>query len=503
MSSQDSHTLPLPPYIRFPGNNSLKMSFYETNISSSFAHRTLIRCLMLHSTILSMLSDLHNILTYQPGSFSPFIMMLYALYPSISHPEILSNGPWPAESYNVTRSIRYPTILRELYESLWPHDSAQPTSRFQCASRSILVTLSPAFEVTFRHFAPHNDGLSQITFDVRLLYILATLITPASFSDETFRPVSAATSIDFVNIVEKITSFSMNNSNLIRRSFFPISSYNPSLSFDIAYGTSIHYGLQSTFYRMITSLLNTASDSIIPNHTGITLYNSFPFTCLPLCSHAYSPQTEEGSRVYVANFILEIDVSYFRSVPSQKTDTYPASDTSSDPLLTKIDSLSTELVDKILFNIFASSYRSKCDLASDTIMAADFPEPHRLYSLIRPPRPPRNIPTSQGYDFGHSLRLQFPVTFILYIKGLHQQATISERLISDPSQFNPSILSTDFHISESHLAPFALPLVQKNKSCLLTSEFPQQWPSLLRSLDETHEVEQHWCRHPAPPPLRR
>jgi len=362
----------------------------------------------------------------------------------------------------------------------------------------MLVTLSPAFEVTFRHFATFNEGLSQITIDVRLLYILVTLITPASFTSETFRPVSAATSIDFVNIIEKIYSFSMNTSDSIRRSFFPISSYNPSLSFDIAYGTSIHYGLQSTFYRMITSLLQSASDDIIPSFTGITLYDSYPFTCLPLCSHAYSPQTEEGSRVYVANFILEIDVSYFRSAHRQKKDDNISSSPNTDPILKKMDLLSTELVDKILFNTFAASYKSNCDLTTDQVKATDFPEPNRLHAFIRPPRSPKQSPTTQGYDFGHSLRIQFPVTFILYIKGHHQQASISDRLISDPLQFNPSILSTDFHLSESHLAPFALPLVQKNKPCLLTSDFPPQWPSLLRSLNETHTPDKHWCRSSAP-----
>lgn len=489
------HHVTTPDHELYFSNHDVSLPFLETTIPALDAMNQMISVLMMHSTFLSMIGDLHTLLTNQPAPFSPFIAMLYAIHSPTSPHELPRYGPWPAYSYagDITHSAA--SAFRQAFNALWSDNESVMSLRFQCASQSFLVTKQSGYSITFRRLVPPTIGHTILTIDYRVLLILSSLVSKTSFSSGTFRPISASTSIDFVNVLEFYLAYSNRQPGPIFRTLYPVSSYTPTYAFQIAEGTTVHYGLQCAFYRMVHQLFNAATSNILMRNTGYVIYDSFPFTCLPLCSHTFIPKLNSTSRVYQANFMLEIDLSYFRIYkhdrPHGKHDNPLSIENSL--IVSHLTSLSQELFDKIFLNVMSLAHNSSKTPSNDEVLVNEFPESNKLYILVRPPRQPLPPRTNEGFDFGHSLRIQVPITLVLHMSETHQQSQLTKALVSSLQQFNPSILYTDFHISQSRLAPFYLKKNTSSPACSTNPTFPQALPSLLRSLDSNIQPGYNWC----------
>lgn len=449
---------------------------------------------MMHTSIISDIGNLHTLLTNQPAMFSPFLHMLYALAPEVYPYELRSTGPWPSQSgHSDTFDSKYP-IIHRLFDELWTHTFPVIGLPMICSSHAIVVTKTTASLVHFRRLVDVFDGKFITSIPLQVILMLTSLINQSCLNQEFFQPIVIKSNLDFVNLIEYITACSSRNTNHLFRLYYPLSSYTPLFAEFMMDRNGVHFALLTTFYRMTQTLYSVATSDLLLSTTGYTLHDSFPFTCLPLCSHTLKPSISSDQKLFYAHFMLEIDVSFFRFHRSQsRTVPGPTMISSIIPDYQFPDrSLPAELADEILLNLFSTSTHSDVTPVPSTVPSTDIIQPNVLTLLVRPPQKPLSQSPSTTFDLAYSLRVQFPVTMVLWTTTSSTQRRIARSLLNFTNDVPTSILSTDFHLSRSMFQTWTLTNGSASP-CLTVPDYPGPTPSLLGSLDSPSYNPRTWC----------
>jgi hypothetical protein len=477
----------------FHSTMDITHQYLEVEMQTSHAIQQIITTMMMSQHFIQTIGELHTYLTNQPASYSPILQMLFTLHPTVNPFPLDTNGPWFTTA-NQNRNSNSPVPALMLFNHIWniPHNIFRIWT--QCASPSFLVSKRNTTMVVFRRHTLPQQGPTFLEIDIRYILLSMLLIDSQCTEAPALSIILLESPLDFVNIIEEFTAYCSRKPLPHMRTYFPVSSFTPSYAYDLVTGTSIHAGLLSIFYRFMTNLYRAATHMIIVSNTGYVMYDTFPFTCIPLCTHTSSYGSDTRSRCYISNFVFEIDVSYFRvyrlnSMRPPIHNVSSPSANSTDPL----SSLSQELFDQIFLEIFSMSHSSQSSQKSTHTPDHNHFTDRSITFLVRRPRPPKKVVPTSNFDFGESLRIQVPVTVVFPIRGQHSQRDVTTQLTTHTNDFPTSIIHSDYHDFSPWLSQSSSPSRKAIPKCLQRPEFPSATPSLLKDLDSDREPPFNWC----------